>query len=449
MSAPPFVSLSFRRLFGQLAVFVAACIAAHFAMAWAQSVSPVPLGVGKYFPVAYGHPRSPTPAQVVVAVLTVGAFAFSLRFLDRAPERWRHTLAALVGTLSILATTAVQGGERGFVHPIAGREPRAAPAQYWHDAANQRLESGTDAVLFVRNYARVQPTLAEHGRTHPPGAVLLFAALRAITGNRSGIAAMLICAAAVALTAFGLRFAGASPFAVLFFCTLPAVQVYFCATLDAVIAGLFFVAVASFWQPTRRGAAVGASTLFAASFLTFGVVWVVPVLLAVEIVRTRRFPVRAALMLVTVAGIYCLLYAVTGFHYLATFRWASTSENPDGFRLLANPAEYVATRIENIADFLVFAGAFAPWAIFRGLKTARHEAVPVFIAAVAGVVSLLLLFLAGAYRTGETARACLFLYPLAALIADCAPLSEPTRRRVLVASLALSAVFQCLGFYFW
>ena len=446
---PPPASLSLRRLFALLVGFIAACVAAHFVMAWAQSVSPVPLGVGRYFPVAYGHPRTPTPTQGTVAVLTIAGFAVSLRFFNQAPERLRHALAALIGTLTILGTTATHGWERGFVHPVAGREPRAAPAQYWHDAANQRLETGANALRFVRDYARIQPTLGEHGRTHPPGAVLFFAALRQATGNRAGIAAVLICAASVALVAIGFRLAGASPFVVLFFCVLPAVQVYFCATLDAVVAGLLFVAVTSLWQPARRGAVVGTLALFAASFLTFGVVWVVPVLLAVNVARTRRFPFRAAAMLAVVALVYGVVYAATGFDYIAAFRWASQSENPDGFRLFATPAEYVATRIENITDLLVFAGAFAPWAVWHGAKKARHEALPVWVAFAAGAASLALLFLAGAYRTGETARACLFLYPLAALWAEHAPLTEPERRTLLAASLALSAFFQCAGFYFW
>jgi hypothetical protein len=68
---------------------------------------------------------------------------------------------------------------------------------------------------------------------------------------------------------------------------------------------------------------------------------------------------------------------------------------------------------------------------------------------VSGMVSLLLLFLAGAYRTGETARACLFLYPLLALVAAHAPPSERDRETFVIATFCVSAVLQCAGFYFW
>ena len=109
---------------------------------------------------------------------------------------------------------------------------------------------------------------------------------------------------------------------------LPAVQVYFCATLDAVIAGLLFVCIAAFCRAEKWGVLLGGMALLAASFLTFGVVWVVPVLIAAESAR-RRLPWRTLAVLVAGGLVYGLVYLVTGFHYGAAFRFASASENPD------------------------------------------------------------------------------------------------------------------------
>ena len=441
VSVPPPLSLSPRRVCALLFAFALCAAALHGAAGWAQSVSPVALGVSKWFPVSYGHPRTPQTGQVAVTLLGVAGFVVGLRLLPRVPERFRHAVATLIGMLCILCTTGAHGMERGFAHPIAGRDPHAKPAQYWHDAANQNLRTGADALRFVQNYAAIQPTLGEHGRTHPSGAVLLFALLRQVTGNRPALAAVLLCAVSAGLAGWGFARAGASPHAVLLFCALPAVQVYFCATLDALVCGLLFVAL------TRRRA--GTVALLIASFLTFGAVWVVPVLLAVEVSQTRRVPWRTLIVLAATGIGYMVLYAATGFDYGATFRWASHSENPHGFRLLANPLSYVATRLENVADLLFFGGAFLPWAVWHGLPTARRESFTAWAAFGAGVASLCLLFLAGAYRTGETARACLFLYPLAVCVADAAPLSTRARETLLIATVALSGVIQCAGFYFW
>ncbi|MBC7805108.1 MAG: hypothetical protein H7145_03050 [Akkermansiaceae bacterium] len=483
MSTTPPPLLSLRRQLLLLFVFLFAVFVAHQIAQWGQNVSPIPLGIGRWFPVSYGHPRIPSFLQATVALLSVVGFAGAVRFLPHLPERRRYGVAALIGFLSILATTATHGTERGFAHPVAGREPRAAPIQYWHDAEAQRITTGAGALRFVRDYRTVQPTLAEHGRTHPPGAVLFFALLRQASGNRPALAAVVVCLIAVTLVAVGFRHAGAPPFVLLLFCALPAVQVYFCATLDAVIAGLLFIAVtavrvsppapnaggdgghraellrstgdrppAFYPAPPAMGAGGLWKTflaLLAASFLTFGVVWVVPVLFAVETAQTRRFPWRSVSSLLAVALCYSVLYALTGFDYFVAFRFASVNENPDGFRLLVSPPEYVATRLENIADFLFFAGPFALWAAWRGLSAARREDFLVWVMFVAGVASLALLFLAGAYRTGETGRACLFLYPLLALVAARHPLSDRDRETLLIATFGVSAALQCAGFYFW
>ena len=273
-------------------------------MQFAQSLTPIPLGIGKWFPISYGHPRTPTSGQVLFAFLTVAGFAGSIRLLAQAPKRFHYPIAILVGSLTILGTTATQGWQHGFVHPVAGKEPHARPAQYWHDTQAHSLTTGTEALHFVQNYSLLQPTLTEHGRTHPPGAILLYAVLRQVSGNNSGITAIILCVLAVGLVALAFRLGNLPPFTLLLFCVLPAVQIYFCATLDAVIAGLLAICILG-----NRHVWLTAITLFLASFLTFGVVWVVPVLFAVEIARTQRFPWRTGVILVAMGLSYVLIKA--------------------------------------------------------------------------------------------------------------------------------------------
>lgn len=103
------------------------------------------------------------------------------------------------------------------------------------------------------------------------------------------------------------------------------------------------------------------------------------------------------------------IYLLTGYNALLAFRAASLYENPHGFMLLVDPINYLFTRIENVAEILVFLGPFLLVLLIRGLKNFRFE--PLMVLTLLGCATLLAMFLTGAWRTGETARACAFIYP--------------------------------------
>ena len=437
-----------RSAFRVITLFVLGTFLLHFFGVFAQKVLPTPLGIGRYFPVSYGTPRVPTTQQIAIAIAVVAAFVGAKRFLlRRVPVRYGFVAAAAVGCLAILGTTTTQGITRGFVYPIAGREPRAGGQQYWHDVETQQINTNQNATRFVRNFAVIQPTLKEHARTHPPGAVLLFAFLRYATRSHAGIAAVILCVMSVALTAYGFALLDAPPDAILLYCILPAAQIYGCATLDALIAGLLLIAVAAHSRGGRY-TTIAISAFFAASWLTFGVVWAVPVLFVAEWVHTRRF-VRTLILLAVTGMVLAALRPAAGFDYLAAFRFASHNENPHGFRLLANPANYLATRIEDVAELAFFAAPFALAAAARGAKVLRTANPAQAIICAAAGATLLALFLSGAFRTGETARACLFVYPFLILPALAGTQSDSDRKVLIVGTFLTGAVLQCIGFYFW
>jgi hypothetical protein len=63
------------------------------------------------------------------------------------------------------------------------------------------------------------------------------------------------------------------------------------------------------------------------------------------------------------------------------------------------------------------------------------------------------MFLTGAFRTGETARICLFIYPylifpVAAYLHQC-PASHGAQKRLLLVVFAQSVAMQTLGGYAW
>lgn len=427
----------------------------HLAMA----LSPVPLGIHRWFPLTYFYPRMPTVVEVATAIgVTVALFALGLPWFRRTNERYRPVVAAVLGVLAILGTTATQGLERGFVYPVAGREPHAGGQQYWHDAQERDIASTTDASLFLRQFNGIQPTLKEHARTHPPGAVLLFAALRTVTGNRPALATGLIAAFAVVLTAYGfsriLDPKRSDSGVILLLLLLPAVQLYYCATIDAIIAGGLLLAIAGMVRGRGMGDVFQSSAALAAvSFLTFGWVWAVPVLLIAEAMPetgTRlRLPVRTIGILIALTAFYIGLHAISGFNYLTAFRTASHLENPQGFRLFADPAAYLATRVEDIAELAFFCGPFVLWGIYRGLPILRQTDLRRFAICLVAVGTLFGLFLMGAYRTGETARACLFLFPFLVLPPGYAPLAEADRETLYRLVFLQALLMQCFGFYFW
>ena len=115
--------------------------------------------------------------------------------------------------------------------------------------------------------------------------------------------------------------------------------------------------------------------------------------------------------------VYGLLWSVLGFNYISAFLYASSLENPNGFMLFSNPAQYISTRLENVMDILVFFGPVLVALSYRGFQYLRADADETGggfrkrLLVIAALVALGLLFLTGAPKKGETARICMFILP--------------------------------------
>ncbi|MBC8104290.1 MAG: hypothetical protein H7Z41_17075 [Cytophagales bacterium] len=404
----------------------------------------------RWWPLSIFNPRMPSAADMVTAVAVALGFAVGLAFLERT--RYRSALGITVtGILLILGSNAVQGVRAGFVTPISGNA-----IQYYSDAQRHPLASAE----FLREFHQIQPTLGDHGRTHPPGAILLFQGLIRLTQDQPAVIAVLIAVTAAALTAIFFRSflatvlprfpAGEGIFLLLL---LPAVQIYYCASLDALIAALLLGAVTLYAAPPTPPRLIGAVLcLLTASFLTFGFVWAVPLLLVTEACRweARRSAARLCGLGAGLISFYLALYAAFDFSYVAALRTATRLENPEGFRLFAEPVSYLFTRLEDVCEIVVFFGPFLLALTRGGWRALSRENLLAGRMCATAMGMLALLFLTGAYRTGETARACLFVYPYLLLPALAALPSDPAQRRVwygLVFAQAL--LMQLLGRFFW
>jgi len=414
-----------------------------------------------YWPIGVFEPRA-----VGWAGLSIVALCCGVAWLGEVAARKRRYPLPLIlgpGLGLVIGTNLIHGVSAGLATPIAGGQPAI---QYYHDSL--RI---TSAAAFLRDFTRLQPELLDHGRTHPPGAVLAIHWLRLLVERPEWIS-LLIAAASVMLSGFFLHRVlaectghTAAGYATLLFLLLPAVQIYYCASVDALIATAMLGSV--YFSVRRRGGlslAGAAGCLFAASFLTFAAVFVVPVLFAYEYVA-RRSGRRTACVVAATAAVYVGLYGLSGFNYWQSFRIAAALENPQGFRLLADPFSYFATRLECVLEIAVFFGPFLIWLValrLRELPSISPPMAALFWSAIAGLSAMLL---AGVFHTAETARAALFVYPfLVCAIAagsndgngsQCVrvttrwPLSGEDRSRLAMLVFGQSVLMQAFGAYFW
>jgi len=346
-------------------------------------------------------------AQAGFAVV-IGAVFFWVvqRPLHRITDH--RSLLLAVGGLLVLGTNLIHGPTYGLVHPHHDAE------QYYHGATQV-----SSASRFLEEFNTRQPQLGCHARTHPPGAVLLLHGLRLSLGTPAAVSVAMTLVA-VGLT--GLFFYGVLAYdfdrqtcgyVTFLLLLIPSIQIYYCATLDAIVAGCFLGLLYFIRHPHWTISVAGSlASLLCASMLTFGACFLGPVLVGIEIF-TRRSLRRSAAILLGVGLFYAAIYLATGFDYLQAFRTASALENPRGFMLAIEPASYFLTRLENVADILWYFGPFLLVLSVCGMRllwqTRSHP--EVLATTVLGLLTLTAMFLSGAFRTGETARACLFIVP--------------------------------------
>jgi hypothetical protein len=201
--------------------------------------------------------------------------------------------------------------------------------------------------------------------------------------------------------------------------------------------------------------------LIAASLLTFGAVFLVAVSViaaAWEAVVLRRWRVAVATTaaIAALAAVLATLHWCFGYDHVRAFVTASRIENPQGYRALAEPLAFLMTRIEGFWEIVLFASiGVAAVAADRWRRRrlpggdcpgrVRND-VGAWLAC-AGLLTLVAMFAAGAYRTGETARACLFIYPY--LLLSIRGVRGPALDGLIAVAAVQTAIMQTFGGYRW
>jgi hypothetical protein len=409
-----------------------------------------------YWPLSIFNPRIPDWQNVLVAVAVFIVFIISLKYLPRT--KFKISFVIVTAIILVLGTNLIQGWMAGYANPIAGSAQSPVSdqgIQYYHDA----IKIG-DPLYFMDNYELLQPDLLTHSRVHPPGAVLtvyflnsLFKSPAPITFSIAIISTLLSVIFMYGILKRELEDAYLAGYAAFLFALIPSVQIYYAASVDALIASLL-LGVLAFFTSKRKTVAIGLSSVFllAASFLSFSFAIILPVIVVYELV-VRRSLLRSASVIMILALVYFVFYIVFNYNYLHSFFIASALENPQGFSLLAVPASYFFTRLEGILEIIVFFGPFLSLLFFYGFRLLKKQNTGLYTIVVTALISLLAMFAAGMFRTGETARACLFIYPylLIPVVLYLRSIDINVKETQVLSFLVFgqAILMQMFGFYFW
>jgi hypothetical protein len=358
----------------------------------------------------------------------------------------------LSGLIFILIANIIQGNlYLTFIEPIVSEK-----VSYFFDAVN--IDNWK---IFISNFNGIQASLHTHSMTHPPGAVLLYYFCML---NKSPISVSIIFTLISSLSAIiifyifkdlGSDNKKASFFALLY-TVIPAFNIYVLTSFDAVVLvfmNLFCLGLIKIIQSEKlhsMGLVFMLIGFLITSTLTFAVVFLTGLLfiLSIYFMLKRKFNLLiASLLIISLSFLFCYLqYYFFKFNYLESFVLATKLENPHGFLLFDNPAQYIMSRIEDILEMLIFF-SLTILATIWNKKLFQNINKNIRILVLTAVVVLLLEFLTGAYRTGETARACLFIvvYPFMLL----KNLDEGYHSQLFFLTALQTGLMQLFGFYYW
>lgn len=408
------------------------------------------IDVDQYWPVSHFLPRYPW-WQELFMVVGIGVLFRQLLVWYRQGR----SMSLLLGLslLLVMATNGLLGYKSGLIDVVAHQGN-----SYWDDV--NKMTSMTDLLTY---YTVLQPDLHLHSRVHPPGPMLLIYSLRSVWDHPLFIGLVIAAIGVMGgwflyqlLLTFKVSERMAA-FGGLLLVLLPASQIYYWSTVDAVICTLV-IAVLFFWQRMRRfswkwGMALILSLSLLAS-MTFAVVFVGPVLLFDD--WRRHANIRRGLLLIgLMIGLMLFTRLLTGYDYYQGFEIARSYEGPAGPYALVDTWSYVITRIENVLELLIFFSPILSLLLFKGLQSVfcKDSARWLTLVGAAGIVSLLVFFLAGGYYTGETARAALYIYPFLLMpiigLLDKVKVSWQTRKRLLYIVFGQTVLMQLFGWYAW
>jgi hypothetical protein len=379
----------------------------------------------------WGQLMLPSLAGVGLAVVAGVVVALAARKWEKRGFAKIGILAALaVGLVAILLTNLSHGWELGIVSPIGG------VSEILKDAM-----AITNPLSFIIRFNSLQPSFSLHAQTQPPGATLAIYLFYSLLGD-AGLVSIGILLVSALLSVFFIRRIftrlfgqDTSGYISVLFLLLPAVQVYYLANIYALVATAFLGLLYCYLHENLMMRVAGSVFfLLLGTFMSFLFVYSFLFLFLFEVLQSnrvekgngilRRLRTLAdqsqvlVLAVITIGMVYVALDMFFGFNYLEAFLYASSLENPSGFLLLSDPLTYFATRVEDVMDIAIFFGPVLGVLAFRGFSIMEERLEGNQTSSrtrnlvIAALIALLLLFLTGAPKKGETARICMFILPV-------------------------------------
>ncbi len=378
----------------------------------------------------------------------------------------------LIGFFAIILSNSIQGIDEGIIEPLTG-EPGDSGRVYHHDVIH------IDNILeFVNDYDSLQSNyeLSIHSIVHPPGPVIIYYFLHLIFSNPLFSSIFLMSVSL--LIVFYLHSIichnnskSTANFVCLFFVFLPSTQIYFLSSIDSLISLFFLGTIYHFvsWTKSRDNLNYSLCLIFLilSTFMTFTTVILFFILFAYSFSyldvlpqqikisdRSKTIGKDVILLFLPVALVILLTYFLFGYNYIEGFLAASEYENrhySSGFLLFDYPVSYFATRLENIAELIFFLGPIGTIFLYRGLAKTDNDYDLFFKY---GLICFLLIIITGAYRTGETARAVMYLYPLMLItisnfIDKSFTLTTKDKKHILQVTFFQVLLMQMFGWYYW
>jgi len=411
-------------------------------------------GLSTYWPVGKVEPMIPSILGIIIAISIFFGFLIILKLNSKYDFNLYYII--LIGIVLIMGTNIIHGLWKGFVTPNEGS---GGLTFHW-----EALEI-VNPYDFIRTHNDRQENMHLHARTHPPGAVLLYYLLYKIFFFSGLISAAILIISAVFSSYFLYKILkreineGISLYITFLFLLIPAIQVYYLANIYAIVTTLILGVIYFYMHPNNKiGLSVTIVFLFLIASLTFMLVFVLGLLFCFESLKSFKTKSIKNFFNLYIISLCLFIFFVVflvlfDFNYIVSFLYASKEENPQGFRLFADPYDYFITRIEDILEILFFFGPFLFILLKRGIPIMKKESPDFHLLMVSAIIILLTLFLAGVYQTGETARACSYIYPFLlfpiAFYFNDNNFSLKEKNKLLILVFVQAIMMQAMGYYKW
>jgi len=407
-------------------------------------------GTGILFPISVIYPNPFLWSGFVFAFLFLTAGILTFQYA----KRLNVYLLCLAAVVLVLLGNLSQGDfDIAFLQPfyLKGR-------QYYTDALNI-----TDGSIWLRDFAKNLEQFQMHTKTHPPFITLLHFWIL----NISNIETLAIVFFAIGCLSFPLFYQillylgfeeTRRKWLLVLLAVIPSVNIYLLVSIDALVLTstlIFLLGFARIFHQNKIDAVsflLIISGLILTNLITFSGLFLFAFLGCISfyfLLKGQWNFVWLSLMSAVVFVLaFLIIYAVTGYSQLETFLLASHSENPDGFRLFHQPFIYFVTRLEDIGEILLFL-SFGFLAILFSKKfgTEVLENPKINILFFSAISALSAMLFTGAYGTGETARACLFLVPYFLILLK--DINQDQFRILFYLCLFQTFGMQMIGNYYW